>query len=374
MGLNKIKFFNGLNELRAIAALGVVWHHIVQFKNLSQTHNINDSSAFDFLIGNLGKVSVNLFFVLSGFLITYLLLKEKNYNKEINIKKFYWRRMLRIWPLYYLILFISFLIIPFLATFSFFGGSAGLENLTFNYSQFGLKTLLLYLFFLPQFAPIVLGASQSWSIGVEEQFYLVIPLVLTFFKPKYFLVFLVSLIALYFAITIVAYEIYGIKTLIGKIFDYLKIQYMTIGSIGGFLYFYNHKKIADFTKSKWQYVILVLFICYLMSFEILDVKLQDFILSILFLILIYFSINDSNLAVFRNKYFSYLGKISYGIYMFHSFVIFLILPFANKVFKFESDLFLYVMCYTFTILFSVLSYEFFELRFIKLKNKKYNAI
>jgi peptidoglycan/LPS O-acetylase OafA/YrhL len=107
--MNKI-YFGGLNELRAIAALGVVIHHIEQFKGMNglMVSNVN----LTFLIHNLGKASVDLFFVLSGFLITYLLLEEKTNNNDcINIGKFYLRRIYRIWPLYYLIMFISFVII-----------------------------------------------------------------------------------------------------------------------------------------------------------------------------------------------------------------------------------------------------------------------
>ena len=92
--MNKI-YFGGLNELRAIAALGVVIHHIEQFKGMNGLSVSNANLSF--LIHNLGKASVDLFFVLSAFLITYLLLQEKsNNNGKINIGKFYMRRIFRI--------------------------------------------------------------------------------------------------------------------------------------------------------------------------------------------------------------------------------------------------------------------------------------
>jgi len=107
---NKI-YFGGLNELRAIAALGVVTHHIEQIKGMNGFSGLNENLSF--LIHNLGKASVDLFFVLSGFLISFLLLQEKENNfGKINIKKFYYRRIFRIWPLYYFIMFISFIVIP----------------------------------------------------------------------------------------------------------------------------------------------------------------------------------------------------------------------------------------------------------------------
>jgi peptidoglycan/LPS O-acetylase OafA/YrhL len=74
---NKKIFFNGLNELRAFAALSVIFHHIELFKNSDHINSLLDSIYFSYFIEKLGKNGVYLFFVLSGFLITYLLLLEK---------------------------------------------------------------------------------------------------------------------------------------------------------------------------------------------------------------------------------------------------------------------------------------------------------
>src|SRR5271155_5691395 len=96
-------YFSGLNGLRAIAALSVVFSHT--------TTSLNQFGLNPFIYGKfpdgttkttlLAAFGVTIFFALSGFLITYLLLEEKK-TKEINIKNFYIRRILRIWPLYYL--------------------------------------------------------------------------------------------------------------------------------------------------------------------------------------------------------------------------------------------------------------------------------
>ena len=94
----------GLDTLRAIAALVVVIGHIELIKKN------NNITSFDYAPS--GHIAVVLFFVLSGFLITFLLSKELDSTSTISFKKFYMRRILRIWPLYYLILLISILIIP----------------------------------------------------------------------------------------------------------------------------------------------------------------------------------------------------------------------------------------------------------------------
>jgi peptidoglycan/LPS O-acetylase OafA/YrhL len=121
-----------------------------------------------------GGYGVQLFFILSGYLITTLLLREEARYGRIALRAFWIRRILRIWPLYYLILFIGFFIVwP-------------LEN-SFRLSQFAsvLRThLLAFSLFLGNWsmaliAPLNCDAlSVLWSVCVEEQFYLVVPLLI----------------------------------------------------------------------------------------------------------------------------------------------------------------------------------------------------
>ena len=92
---NKTFYLPGLNGIRAIAALLVVFSHL--------SLRIDE---LGFKAGegiNLAAQGVTMFFVLSGFLITFLLLKESDKKGRVSIRKFYIRRMLRIWPLYYLV-------------------------------------------------------------------------------------------------------------------------------------------------------------------------------------------------------------------------------------------------------------------------------
>ena len=110
-------FFKGLNELRAIAALAVVFHHIESYKSEDSLASVIHIPQLSYFVSNLGNHGVHLFFVLSGFLITYLLFVEQERFGKINVKDFYIRRVLRIWPLYYLIVFLSFFIVPLLPNF-----------------------------------------------------------------------------------------------------------------------------------------------------------------------------------------------------------------------------------------------------------------
>ncbi|MCA9073906.1 MAG: acyltransferase [Planctomycetaceae bacterium] len=107
-------FFGGLNELRAVAAFSVVVHHVELYKARSGFPSLFDTSLAP-LVMFLGEHGVNLFFVLSGFLITYLLLVERDDRGRIDTMRFYVRRTLRIWPLYYLLVLVTFFVVPFLA-------------------------------------------------------------------------------------------------------------------------------------------------------------------------------------------------------------------------------------------------------------------
>src|SRR4051812_19584104 len=93
-------YFPGLYGLRFFAAMMVIVSHIELFKGY---HGFANGYASNLAIYELGRMGVTLFFVLSGFLISYLLLVEKETTGTISIGRFYIRRILRIWPLYYLL-------------------------------------------------------------------------------------------------------------------------------------------------------------------------------------------------------------------------------------------------------------------------------
>lgn len=112
--INKMPIYlPGLNGIRAIAALAVVVSHTTLALG---EFNLNSAIFGRDKAGNplgllLAGHAVTIFFVLSGFLITFLTLKEKEQTGSLNTKKFYFRRILRIWPLYYAYLIISLILI-----------------------------------------------------------------------------------------------------------------------------------------------------------------------------------------------------------------------------------------------------------------------
>lgn len=154
---------------------------------------------------------------------------------------------------------------------------------------------------------------------------------------------------------------------------------MAIGAIGGYLFLYYNQKITFFTKFRFLYLLVIIAILILMFFSIIHQYIQSILLSILFLCLILFTVNDKNSYVFRNKFISYVGKISYGVYMYHPFVMFLIFPLVNKYFPFSINsfiynIFVYLLIFTLTIIISHFSYKYFESIFISIKDKKYKSL
>src|SRR5690348_6930078 len=94
-------YFKNLDGLRFFAAFLVICAHYVTV--FGDTLHLNKWSRIIFTFDGSGaEIGVNFFFVLSGFLITYLILTDAETTDVQYVKKFYWRRVLRIWPLYFL--------------------------------------------------------------------------------------------------------------------------------------------------------------------------------------------------------------------------------------------------------------------------------
>jgi len=360
-------YFQNLNALRFIAVSMVIIHHVEQLKSTFKIPNYWESNTI-FLIGKLGVV---LFFVLSGFLISYLLFEEESVTKTISVKNFYIRRVLRIWPLYFFIIFISFFILP---NFDFFNlpgyeKDALWSNLLFKIS--------LYLFFLPNLAMLICGVVPyysviTWSIGAEEQFYLIWPLLLKKNKNKWIL--LSGIIFLYLFVKFILIYLGSINQIFATLNSFwatIPIDCMAIGGIFA-LIIYEKSEHTDLIKkvlfnSIFQWIILITTVVSLLfGLNIPYVNYEFY--SVLFgIIICNFAANREVVFSLENKVTVYLGKISYGLYIFHpiaiiiSIQIFIRLNFNNYIF--------YLNVFIITIILATLSYEFLEKRFI---NKKIN--
>ncbi len=148
--------------MRGLAALGVVVYHLEELLG----HAGSPPTVATTWLANLGPAMVSVFFVLSGFLITALLLVEHGRTGTVAVGAFYARRALRIWPLYFLVVaWVLYGLPHMLAT----------PPTSYDLSRGMLPIAAYLLLLLPNAAfpsyPAVAGAQQLWSIGVEEQFY-----------------------------------------------------------------------------------------------------------------------------------------------------------------------------------------------------------
>jgi peptidoglycan/LPS O-acetylase OafA/YrhL len=159
-----------LDGLRGVAVLLVVAYHAVLF-NPSLEKILPAMTPY-------GHAGVDLFFVLSGFLITGILLHTK--GRPVYFRNFYAKRALRIWPLYYLLLFITFVIVPLLARYAHL--ATGENEILQGKSGPVYLLLLQNWFYRLDNGPTLL--SMTWSLAIEEQFYIVWPALVALCKPK----------------------------------------------------------------------------------------------------------------------------------------------------------------------------------------------
>ena len=359
-------YFPNLNGLRFIAAFLVIIHHIEQLKWISKLDTFLGDIPF---VGVIGKLGVVLFFVLSGFLITYLLLAEEKTFDDISIKKFYMRRILRIWPLYFLIIILAIFIIPYIKLFT-------LNGFDINVVHSNLATkLILYVLFLPNIVLSMIGvipyASHTWSIGTEEQFYVVWPVFMKYLKKNriaLMIIIIISYLLIRFFLANPISDFMPYKKIIREFWSTFNIDCMAIGGIFGILLFRNDR-FLPLLKNNLIFYFSLAFVSILMIKGVYIPYIQAEFFSVFFgIIILNFAANENIKISLENKYFNYLGNISYGLYMYHPIGIMMAINLAVTI-GYPSNWLIYPASLILTILIAGLSYKYFEAYFLKFKHK-----
>lgn len=354
--------FSGLNGLRAIAALGVLFSHITLALDLFglNPHIFGTNADGNPRSTSLAGFGVSIFFALSGFLITYLLLEEKK-TQEINIKNFYIRRVLRIWPLYYLYLLLCVLTLL-------------IFDLPFE------KSSLFFYVFLTANIPFIIGKvipfiGHYWSLGVEEQFYSFWPWVVRKSKSPLRITIILCVLLLFLTIALRLIDIFffnGKENYPYQVIHVTRFHCMLIGAIAANLYFQKQAMFLRITNHKFPQFLawMVILLVAVNKFHIASFLDNEFI-SVVAVFLIIGQIEKTNRIInLENRFFDFIGKISYGIYVIHPLIIF----YLSRAFHFSDNkltsyLIVYVSSVVATLIFAYLSYEFFEKKFLLLKNK-----
>lgn len=363
-------YSRSLDGLRGLAILLVLFFH------------------YEFIVG-FGWVGVQLFFVLSGYLITSLLLKEKENPLGFYIKRFYWRRTLRIFPIYYL--YIAFVagvfllkgipedfpdLLPFLATYTFnFYPLVG----TYSYHD---------LFF-----------THFWSLSVEEQFYLMWPVVI-FFCSRSQLRYVLAAIIL--TAPIVRFLLAEVMLSNGYDAAYTgqTVYRFTFGQWDGFAFgalipVFSARFIGKIKTGMWLAITSVALIALgLWTRQVLMSEGQDSPISalgyqigvltnyqhvwtftlwdFLFFLLLLHVVRQSPVTekLFGNPLMVFVGKISYGLYVYHWFIMMAlfsyVMPHVGNKF---AGLVLYLGA---SFAMAIASYYILEKRLLGLKDRFFN--
>lgn len=353
----KLTHFKELDGVRAIAALMVMFFHF--FQNL-ETQNAVLSIAKKFAV--FGQTGVSLFFVLSGFLITRILLNTK--NSASYFLNFYIRRALRIFPLYYLFLGIFYFLMPLLEKTAFVPFQQQiwywvyLQNvaMTFNWNNF--------------------GPDHFWSLSVEEHFYLFWPLIVYFFTTGGIKKAIAILIAVAFITRLIL-----LKMNLGVF--YFTLTRMDELVLGAFLAVLELEgKLKPGSAKKFILLFFIIMIptlglwVFFTGLHMDIIQVSKFIL----LAICYFSLIGMIITLKTGHWLkkilqlgglSYTGRISYGLYVYHPLCFYIVKSYLPT----GSLLLAFVLCFLVSYLTATLSYYLYESRFLTLKDKfQYNFL
>jgi peptidoglycan/LPS O-acetylase OafA/YrhL len=375
-GSKKIHF-HSFDAFRFFAFFKVFIFHIPLFV---ATADVSFKSFYYDHIRHGGGVGVSFFFVLSGFLITYILTHEKLKTKRINIKRFFVRRAFRIWPLFYLVVIMALLMPEDIAqAIGFHTNWGGYDpdwrfSLTFteNYKSIMMDT-----------GPRTTPLSVFWSLCIEEHFYILWMVVFFFLRRKWIPVFLISSVFVAIILRCFEFQLYQNENVTThELFS--NLDYFAISGLLGYMVAVNYERVANFVQSiplavRIGYIGFVLLILFFQK----DLFVNDLlflniikhtIFSVIFAcLLLIFIPQKGQLRISDKHIFTRLGKISYGLYVYHLIWIHVLV----KIFRNNEILLdnwgIYavfaILTFTATVITSYLSYHFFEMPILKLRER-----
>lgn len=348
----QLTYLPKLDALRAIAALLVLF-----------SHYLVDVGGPDFRYGGNG---VQIFFVISGFLITTILLAQKNaakYPKPKLIGNFIVKRALRLFPVYYLLLTALVLLKVFAGLWLCAPGGLAYyytytQNIFFYYHNFQSPLL-----------------NHTWSLAVEEQFYIFWPFIILFIPRRGEF----SLLAFVFlAGVVLKYVFINLIDVPGTVKGVTFIHFDTLGAgaLLAWLYHYHRDKLMQVQrKMAFPVFLLVLPASLVMTYySFSEDLLLPFSLVLMSCALVLLCADPENTLfdfVLGRHFLQEIGKISYGVYLYHKVVPF----FFNEVWKktgltpITSGWLLFIIYTGIAVGVAALSWRFFESRILKLKEK-----
>ena len=348
-----------LDGLRFYAFLGVFICHTLPFDGAFYRRFHLPVPWLWGAIAKSGAAGVDLFFALSAFLITSILLREREETGGISLRRFYLRRILRIWPLYFLLIALGVVLAHTVAK----------QSLPWYY-------VAGYLLFVGNWVHAVFGRPESicsplWTVSIEEQFYLIWPLLMKMLRRRGMIV---AAIVTFLLATV------------------CRLGFMLAGSSGGFIYYGSVSRCDSLALG----ILLALFADRLPRLKrgarwlLLAVGLLGWVASSAWLneqpgpvdirmVLgrlivslaagaILYACLHSHSKLVRGEWVVRLGKISYGLYMLHLTGILIMLSVFHPVWGWQL-LATKALGFVMTVLLAMASYRWVESPFLHLKDK-----
>lgn len=331
-----MKFRNDISFLRAISVIAVVLYH------------------FKFTLFKGGFIGVDVFFVISGYLMTRIILTGFSKN-NFSLSNFYKKRVIRIFPALMVMITFFAVLIYFLVPTQFINYSKSYFSSSLFFSN------IYYYFYSGYFnAPSQVNfLLHTWSLSVEWQFYMIYPLILIIFK-KVFTNNRKLFNSIFWSLIFLSMGFMFFHYLFNRTYSfymfYTRSWEMMSGGLA-FLYSDLFKEKSTATKKNLFYISIITIILLIVFTDAHSVRWPSFITIIPVGLTTIILLLNLNIKLFDNKIVKYIGDSSYSLYLWH-WPLFVISLFFGL-----NDHLKYKMAFiTLSIILSAISYHFIEKR------------
>ncbi len=328
-----------------------------------------------------GGIGVQFFFVLSGFLITYLLVADKLARGQVDLRRFFIRRSLRIWPLFYALVLLAFVLPNAWADrwgFHMVGGGYVPDW------RFSFTFLENYQMLLTDNSPRTTPLPVFWSLCIEEHFYLVWMLAVYLLPVRRLPLFLLACLPLACLFRFAEPLVLPTNTQINTN-DLL--THLDVFAAGGLLGYWVATDYAGFSAAitrwpRWlRYgVVGVVVLAVVFQADVLPavptsafIIFRPLLIALLFVALLAMFVPAHSAICIKSRLLAYLGSISYGLYVFHIIVIHVVFQYCLVhhivIDTWGKGAVLFLLTFGGSVALSSLSFRYFERPFLRLRDQ-----